>query len=237
MDFPVEVRPIDRDLVLGLHAVDVNEHGIFVTTTEPLALHTAVQVRVPVAEHEALSFRGRVVRILWPDRVDPGEPPGFGIQFDALVAADAERWSAFCRDRAQRRAQSPERRAFLRVPTRCELHIRATSEASLRAFVTQNLSAGGAGFLTNAEMPLGLRLSLALHHPTTDEVFRLGGEVVRCEPVDLPGVDGTTETGEHPALGTATEPTEPGARSFRIGVRFDAPHVEVFRRLTSALPG
>ena len=210
VDLRVEVQPAERELVLGLRAVDVNEHGLFVATTEPLALHTRVAVRIVVGQGETLTFDGRVVRILWPDRVAPGEPPGFGIQFEHGDAARDDRWRRFCDDVARHRTPAPERRRFLRVATRLELHVRAATDAALQAFVAHNLSASGAGFVTNAAMPLGLRLALALHHPTTDEIFRLEGEVVRCEAV------------EH---------------GYLVGVRFDTPELQAFVRLTAALPG
>lgn len=232
VDLALEVRPVGRDLRLSLRAVDVNEHGVFVATTEPLALHTAVQIRLMLSARETLDFTGRVVRILWPDRVEPGEPPGFGVQFDPPEAAEAERWSAFCRDMVERHARAPERRFYTRVPTRCELHVRAASEASMKAFVAHNLSAGGAGFMTNAEMPIGMRLSLALHHPTTDEIFRLGGEVVRCEA--MPRASAANVASE-PTADSGIPPTD-APPTYLVGVRFNAPQLQAFTRLTAALP-
>lgn len=210
MDLRVEVRPAGRELVLPLRVVDVNEHGVFVATSEPLALHTSVGLKLQLGGGQSLEVGGRVVRILWPDRVAAGELPGFGVQFDPLPTDLQDRWTAFCQNVARHRTPAPERRRFLRVATSLELHVRAQSDADMQAFVAHNLSAGGAGFVTNAAMPLGLRLALALHHPTTDEVFRLEGEVVRCEAA---------------------------THGFLVGVRFDAPELAAFVRLTAALPG
>jgi hypothetical protein len=207
VDLRVEIQPDGRDLVLHLRAVDVNEHGLFIGTGEPLALHTALRLSVQLGEGRRLTLHGRVVRILWADRVAPGEQPGFGVQLDALEPETQAEWTAFCRQVAAHRTPAPERRRFGRVPLRIEAHVHADTAADLSAFVLHDLSASGAGFLTDAQMPPGTRLVLALHHPVTDEVFRLEAEVARCEAV---------------------------ATGFKIGVRFDAPELNAFVRLTAS---
>jgi len=206
VDLRVEIQPDGRALVLHLRAVDVNEHGLFIGTSEPLALHTPLSVRVLLGEGRTLTLTGRVVRILWPDRVAAGEQPGFGVQLDTLERGTQETWSTFCRQVAAHRTPAPERRRFGRVPLRIEAHVHAETMTDLSEFVLHDLSASGAGFLTDAQMPIGTRLVLALHPPQTDEVFRLEAEVVRCEVVEA---------------------------GFKVGVRFDAPELNAFVRLTA----
>jgi hypothetical protein len=206
VDLRVEIQPDGRPLVLHLRAVDVNEHGLFIGTSEPLALHTPVRLRVLLGDGRSATLHGRVVRILWADRVAPGEQPGFGVQLDVLDGETQAAWNAFCRQIAAHRTPAPERRRFGRVPLRIEAHVHAENVADLSAFVLHDLSASGAGFLTDAQMPSGTRLLLALHHPQTDEIFRLEAEVVRCEAVSV---------------------------GFKVGVRFDAPELQAFVRLTA----
>ncbi len=183
-------------------AVDVNEQGVFIGSLTSPPLHTALTIELFLGGQERLRLRGQVVRILRPERVASGEAAGYGVQFEADPGL--ARWADFCRAVAAKRLPISERRRFERVGARLQVHVRAASEAEMRAFVTQNLSPVGAQFETDVALASGVRVALEFHVPGTEEIVALAGAVVRSEPAP---------------------------RGFSVAVRFDAPELEAFTRL------
>jgi hypothetical protein len=170
----VEVRGGERHA--RLTTTDVSPHGVFLATPEPWPLHARVEVDLPLPEG-ALTFVATVVRTRRPELLREGETPGMGLQFEAMSAAEAERWAEFC----AAQARAAERRGHDRRPARLRVAVRAETAADLVAFWTRNVSPGGALFETDAPFEPGQPLELVFTHPESGARVTLAGRVVRRE--------------------------------------------------------
>lgn len=85
------------DTFLFASIANVSELGIFVKTTEPLALGTSLTLSFAPPGHEAFKLTG-VVAWVNPVRANGDNPnPGMGIRFEALHPLDRERLVAVIR--------------------------------------------------------------------------------------------------------------------------------------------
>jgi uncharacterized protein (TIGR02266 family) len=74
---------------------DINEGGLFIETEKPHQPGTEVSMQFHLpGSNEVLSTIGRVVRV---SSGDVGTPPGMGIEFDELTAADRLKIDAIIR--------------------------------------------------------------------------------------------------------------------------------------------
>jgi len=91
--FPVTwaVDCVTEDTFLYASIANISAMGIFVKTTEPLAVGTELELTFAAPDHEPFRLRGKVQWIN-PVREDGDNPnPGMGIQFLGLSNEDRER--------------------------------------------------------------------------------------------------------------------------------------------------
>lgn len=82
---------VASDTFLFASIANISEMGIFVRTTNPLAVGTELTLTFAPPGHESFKLAGRVA---WINRVrDDGDNPnpGMGVRFIALAMADRER--------------------------------------------------------------------------------------------------------------------------------------------------
>jgi type IV pilus assembly protein PilZ len=82
---------VAKDTFLFASIANISQMGIFVLTTEPLAVGTHILMSFAPPGHEPFKLAGEVA---WVNRVRPGGDnpnPGMGIKFTALAPEDRER--------------------------------------------------------------------------------------------------------------------------------------------------
>jgi uncharacterized protein (TIGR02266 family) len=173
---------------------DVSFAGIFIRMDTPIPARQLVRLRLTLPpDGDLLSVMGMVARH-FPARDDL--PPGVGIQFYSLGAAERRRWDQFIRlviagrpvepppppaslpappvlpaEPVEPVAPDPIRRHFPRYAA--ALQVRLHSVDDLRTLYTRNVSKGGLFFDTTQDLAEGTSLKVSVIHPRTHEQFPL----------------------------------------------------------------
>jgi Tfp pilus assembly protein PilZ len=167
---------------------DVSFAGIFIRTDTPIPARQLVRLRLTLPpDGDELSVMGMVARH-FPARDDL--PPGVGIQFYSLGAAERRRWDQFIRfvttgkPAAPARAAAPAVPAVVPEPVRRRfpryaacLQVRLGSVDDLKLLYTRNLSGGGLFFDTAQDLAEGTSMKVSVIHPRTHEQFQLDAVV------------------------------------------------------------
>jgi hypothetical protein len=140
-----------------------------------------------------------------------GLPPGIGIQFYALAAADRKRWVQFVRSIAPAAPKpvepprplavvppapavppplpsppEPVRRRYPRHAVALQVLLHSVDD--LRTFYTRNVSRGGLFVATTLEVPEGTAMRVSIIHPKSRERFTLDAVVRRRGDARDPGL-------------------------------------------------
>ncbi len=195
----VAVTLIARDETFELLTSDVSDRGMYVRCDHPPALASAVRLRIALPPDDVVfEADGVVIHVLEPD-VAFDAPPGFGVQLKALGGSERNAWDAFLHFVASAgpRSRSPDsadnrpisfappaaaERVRRRHPRhRVELQVRLETLNALKAWVTDDISRGGAFIRTDLEIAPGSRVRVHVVHPNTQELLSLDGVVARVE--------------------------------------------------------
>lgn len=185
---PIALRAGRRRL--ALETADVGMGGLFVVTSEELALRQLVRIELVLpSDGRPFAAMGWLVH----RESGAGHPAGVGVQFYGLGKDEQRRWDAFV-DRVRGGAPAapplldvarlPRGRHVPRRFTRDAAHaavvrVEFPSDDDLRTALLRDVPRGAIFFLSDAELAVGDRVGLELVHTATGDVFEIEGRVRR----------------------------------------------------------
>ncbi len=170
--------------------LNVSRNGILVDTSLEREVNSFVRLRIKVPPTQApIEVYGKVARLQASEK-----KTALGIQFLELDSEARNLWLEYVAEveslscptapgsapgssGGDRRQSERSSASFL---------VRFRAKENLAEFATKNLSTGGMFLATPVLKPIGEQIRVVMIHPTTDQEFELGAEVVRTnsEPTD-----------------------------------------------------
>lgn len=159
----------------------LGEGGLFISTVEPLAVGTELDLEIDLAEkHFSFWVRGEVV---WSNGGADAARPGMGIKFIDLDYDQKVILYNLVADSV--REHLLERRQYTRLDSR--LHARFCEDGGEYSLHTADLSVGGMFIASDHLVEPGERFRVLLEVPGRDEPVRVSAEVIRNVDTASPG--------------------------------------------------
>jgi Tfp pilus assembly protein PilZ len=178
----LQVQYSTQDAFRAEYASNISRGGIFVATSEPLAVRDLVEVELALMFcDEHLYLEGEIVHRVPPDMEAAGATPGVAVQFTTPVRELRERLGEHAGDTGipDERATKTGRRAAPRSRARVRATVALGEKERIEAR-TRDVSASGLQLEVQGEpLPIGDSIRLTLDHPVTGEKMPIEGRVVR----------------------------------------------------------